>query len=173
MLPEAFGLNSWVRNVADRLAAQGIPALAIPLFARSVPDLDLSYKAFDLAQGRRYKDAATAAQFLSGLSVAITWLEQRCPQAAIDVVGFCFGGHAALLAATLPKVRRSFDFYGAGVSTMRPGGGPPSLKLLRQVSGALTCSCGTTDPLISSDHRSAIQERLLAVDPGCERLRYV
>jgi len=173
VLPEVFELNSWVRSVADRLAAQGIPALAIPLFARLAPDLDLSYKASDLAQGRRHKDAATTAQILSDVSVAITWLEQRCPQATIDVVGFCFGGHAALLAATLPKVRRSFDFYGAGVSTMRSGGGPPSLELLPQVSGVLTCICGAADPLIPSDHRSAIQERLSAVDPGGERLRYV
>ena len=172
VLPEVFGLNAWVRTVADRLAAQGLPALALPLFARSAPDLDLSYKASDLAQRRRHKDATTS-QILSDLSVSITWLEQRCPQAAIDVVGFCFGGHAALLAATLPGVRRSFDFYGAGVSTMRPGGGPPSLDLLPQVSGALTCICGTADPLIPADHRSAIREGLHAVDPDGERLRYI
>ena len=49
VLPEVFGLNAWVRSVADRLAAQGLPALAIPLFARSAPDLDFSYKASDLA----------------------------------------------------------------------------------------------------------------------------
>jgi len=173
VLPEVFGLNAWVRSVADRLAAQGLPALALPLFARSAPDLDLSYKASDLAQGRRHKDATTTSQILSDLSVAITWLEQRCPQAAIDVVGFCFGGHAALLAATLPGVRRSFDFYGAGVSTMRPGGGPPSLDLLPQVSGALNCICGTADPLIPADHRSAIRGGLHAVDPDGERLRYI
>ena len=127
MLPEVFGLNAWVRSVADRLAAHGTAALAVPLFARSAPDLDLGYKESDLAQGRRHKNATTTLQILSDLSVAITWLKHRCPKAAIDVVGFCFGGHAALLAATLPEVRRSFDFYGAGVSTMRPGGGSPSL----------------------------------------------
>ena len=69
----------------------------------------------------------------------MAWLQQRCPAAAIDVVGFCFGGHAALLAATLPQVRAAFDFYGAGVSTMRPGGGAPSLDLLPHVGGQLTC----------------------------------
>ena len=31
VLPEMFGLNAWVRSVVDRLAAQGLPALAIPL----------------------------------------------------------------------------------------------------------------------------------------------
>ena len=173
VLPEVFGLNAWVRSVADRLAAQGLPALAIPLFARTAPGLDLSYKASDLAQGRRHKDATTTSQILSDLSAAIAWLEQRCPQAAIDVVGFCFGGHAALLAATLPDVRRSFDFYGAGVTTMRPGGGPPSLDLLPQVSGALSCIFGTADPLIPVDHRTAIWEGLHALDSDGERLRYI
>ena len=86
MLSKVFGLNSWVRSVADRLAAQGVPVLAKPLFARSAPDLDLSYKASDLAQGRHHKDAASNSPILSDLSVAITWLEQRCPRAAIRVV---------------------------------------------------------------------------------------
>ena len=36
VLPEVFGVNAWVR-VADRLAAHGHPALALPLFARTPP----------------------------------------------------------------------------------------------------------------------------------------
>ena len=39
VLPEVFGVNAWVRSVADRLAAQGYPALAVPLFSRTAPDL--------------------------------------------------------------------------------------------------------------------------------------
>ena len=40
-------------------------------------------------------------------------------------VGFCFGGHLALLAATLPAIGATCAFYGARVSSFRPGGGPP------------------------------------------------
>ena len=173
VLPEVFGVNAWVRSVADRLAAQGIPALAVPLFARTAPELELGYETSDLAQGRAHKDASTAQQILSDVSAAVTWLQQRCPRAAIDLAGFCFGGHAALLAATLPPIRRSFDFYGAGVSHMRPGGGAPSLALLPQVSGQLTCLCGTADPLIPQQDRGAIGSALAAADPSGERLRYV
>ena len=173
VLPEVFGVNGWVRSVADRLAAQGIPALALPLFARTAPNLELGYETSDLAQGRRHKEATTTQQILSDLSVAIAWLNQRCPQAAVDVVGFCFGGHAALLAATLPQVRASLDFYGAGVSRMRPGGGAPSLELLPQVQGRLTCLCGTADPLIPEEDRAAIEAGLRASDPSGERLRYL
>mgnify|MGYP002042730300 FL=1 len=173
VLPEVFGVNAWVRGVADRLAAAGVPALAVPLFARTAPELDLSYETSDLAQGRRHKDATTTDQILSDLSAAITWLARICPGAEVSVVGFCFGGHAALLAATLPAVKHSFDFYGAGVSRMRPGGGPPSLALLPSIQGQLTCLCGTADPLIPAEDRAAIQAALQESDPEGDRLRYV
>ena len=173
VLPEVFGLNSWVRGVAERLATHGMAALAMPLFARTAPALDLAYTDADLMEGRRHKEATTAEQILADLSVAIAWLQQRCPEAHIDVVGFCFGGHAALLAATLPEVRASFDFYGAGVSHGRPGGGPPSLELLPQVRGQLTCICGAADPLIPAEDRKVIQDSLGQVDPSGQRLRYL
>ena len=43
MLLEVFGVNAWVRSVAGRLAAQGYLALAVPLFSRTAPDLELAY----------------------------------------------------------------------------------------------------------------------------------
>ena len=138
VLPEVFGLNAWVRSVADRLAAQGCPALAVPLFARTAPDLELAYDASDLAEGRRHKDATTSEQILADVAAAVSWFRARYPQAAIHVVGFCFGGHVAFLAATLPGVEHAFDFYGAGVSRMRPGGGEPSLALLPEIKARLT-----------------------------------
>ena len=55
MLPEVFGLNAWVRSVADRLAPQGYPALAVRLFACTAPDLELAYDASDLAEGRHHQ----------------------------------------------------------------------------------------------------------------------
>ena len=173
VLPEVFGVNAWVRSVADRLAAQGYPALAVPLFARTAPDLELAYEASDLAQGRRHKDATTADQIRGDVSAALSWLGARYPQADIHVVGFCFGGHAAFLAATLPGVAHAFDFYGAGVSRMRPGGGEPSLALLPEIQTQLTCVFGTADPLIPIEDREAIGAALRKVDPAGERLGYV
>ena len=173
VLPEVFGVNAWVRSVADRLAAQGLPALAVPLFARTAPELELGYETSDLAQGRAHKDATTASQILSDVSAAVAWSQQLYPNAVIDLAGFCFGGHAALLASTLPQIRHSFDFYGAGVSRMRPGGGAATLELLPQVSGQLTCVCGSADPLIPKQDRNAISSALAAADPSGERLRYV
>ena len=173
VLPEVFGVNAWVRSVADRLAAQGHPALAVPLFSRTAPDLELAYDASDLAEGRRHKDATTSEQILADVAAAVSWFRARYPQAAIHVVGFCFGGHAAFLAATLPGVEHAFDFYGAGVSRMRPGGGEPSLALLPKVQARLTCVFGDADPLIPAEDRQAIQAALHRADPASDHLRSV
>ena len=173
VLPEVFGLNAWVRSVADRLAARGHPALAVPLFSRTAPDLELAYAAADLAEGRRHKDATTSEQILADVATAVSWFRARYPQAAIQVVGFCFGGHAAFLAATLPGVEHAFDFYGAGVSRMRPGGGEPSLALLPEIKARLTCVFGMADPLIPPEDREAIGVALSKVDPAGQRLRFV
>ena len=173
VLPEVFGVNAWVRGVANRISSQGIPALAMPLFARTAPAMALGYSDDDLLEGRRHKDLTTTDQILADLSASIAWLMERYPAAEISVVGFCFGGHAALLAATLPAVASSVDFYGAGVSRMRPGGGPPSLELLPQVRGRLTCICGSADPLIPESDRRQIAAALSAADVSGKRLRYV
>ena len=173
VLPEVFGVNAWVRSVADRLAAQGHAALAVPLFARTAPQLELAYEASDLVEGRRHKDATTTEQILGDVAAAISWLGARYPQAAIHVVGFCFGGHAAFLAAMLPGVEHAFDFYGAGVSRMRPGGGEPSLALLPEMQARLTCVFGMADPLIPSEDREAIEAALNKFDPAGECFSFV
>ena len=109
------------------------------MFARTAPDLELAYETSDLVQGRRHKDATTADKILGDVATAINWLGVRHLQTTVHVVGFCFGGHAAFLAAMFLGVEQAFDFYGAGVSPMRPGGGVPSLNLLPEVRARLMC----------------------------------
>ena len=66
----------------------------------------------------------------------------------------------------------SLDFYGAGVSRGRPGGGAPSLDLLPSVGGELHCLCGSIDSLIPISDQQAIQAALRTEDPNGLRLRY-
>jgi carboxymethylenebutenolidase len=166
VLPEVFGLNGWVRSIADRLAAEGYAALAMPIFERTAPGLDVGYDAAGLAAGREHRDAVTAATFLADAQRAITWLQSQQwgqqPGPQIGCVGFCFGGHLALLAATLPAVRATCAFYGARVSSFRPGGGAPTLAVLPQIPGHLLCVCGDQDPLIPQQEQQAIAAALSA-----------
>jgi carboxymethylenebutenolidase len=168
VLPEVFGLNGWIRGVTERLAAAGYAALAVPLFARTAPDLELDYGPDELALGRSHKERTRTDQLLADVGLAAAWLQQQLPPATaaggLGCVGFCFGGHVALLAASLPAVAATVDFYGAGVAAGRPGGGPPSLELVPTIGGSLLCICGREDPLIPADDVAAIETALVAAN---------
>jgi len=155
VLSEVFGVNGWVRSVSERLAAHGYAALALPIFSRTAPDLDVGYSAAGLAEGRRHRDQLTAAQFLDDARAPIAWLQAQpgLEQRPVGCAGFCFGGHLALLAATC-------DFCGAWVSTDRPGGGLPTLAELPQIGGTLQCFCGDHDPLMPPEELVAIRTAL-------------
>lgn len=174
VLPEVFGINAWVRSVADRLAAAGYAALAVPLFARTAPQLELGYDEASLQQGRSHKERTEAEVLLHDLEQAAEWLAARLPDpaASLGCVGFCFGGHVAMLAATLPRIAATCDFYGAGVASGRPGGGPPTLEELPRIAGRLLCFCGEADPLLPAADVEEIERRFAAA-PDPSRLRLI
>ena len=64
--PEIFGLNGWV------------PALAMPLFARTAPELELGYDPEATREGRRHKEATSTEGILADVQASIDWL--RRPQ---------------------------------------------------------------------------------------------
>jgi len=166
VLPEIFGINPWVRSVAGRLALAGYAALVVPLFSRTAPGLALGYDADAVRVGRAHKERTTAPQLLADLSRAATWLVEVQPglAAGLGCVGFCFGGHVAMLAASLAPVRASCDFYGAGVATGRPGGGAPSLDGVAASPARLLCLRGSEDPLIPAAEVAAIGTALTAAN---------
>ena len=160
VLPEIFGLNPWVCGVANRLAGLGYGALAVPLFARTAPDLCLGYGPQEFQEGRFHKDRTTTPTLLLDVARAQRWLRARLPDGgsgAIGCLGFCFGGHVALLASGLEGMAASCVCYGAGVAQGRPGGGPPSLEVLGEAEGRMLLIYGLQDPLVPPDHLEAIK----------------
>ena len=107
VLNEALGLVVHVRDVCERLARAGFVALAP-----------------DLCRGRSAESAQQAGELMAGLEAepvirdlagATQALinEHAVDGARIGAVGFCMGGHLALLAATAsPLVAAVVDFYG-------------------------------------------------------------
>jgi carboxymethylenebutenolidase len=170
VLPEVFGVNPWVRSVAERLAAEGYAALAISTFSRTAPQLEIGYDAAGLALGREHRDQVTVPQLLADAAAACAWLQQaHGPAISLGCVGFCFGGHLAMLAATLPAIAATCDFYGARVSSARPGepeGCSPTLALVPQIPGRLWCFCGDADPLMPPEELAAIEAALTAANGG-------
>ena len=92
VLPEVFRANAWVRSAADRLAAQVHPALAVPLFARTPPGLELAYDTSDSAVGRRYKCATNSWQILIDVAASASWFRARYPRLPSTWWAFASGG---------------------------------------------------------------------------------
>ena len=173
VLPEIFGINNWIRSFSQKLAEQNVPTLALPLYGRTAPKLELAYGEEELKLGRHHKNLTTLKNIIEDLSAAINWVKEKYPRKKISSIGFCFGGHAAILASSLRGIESSFCFYGAGVTAPRNDTNFPPLDLLEEVSGKLYFICGSTDDLIPLKDRLEIQKRFKKLDPLEDRLSYV
>ncbi|MBK4730146.1 dienelactone hydrolase family protein [Oxynema sp. CENA135] len=159
---EVFGVNAHIREVTERIAKQGYIAIAPAIYQRTAPDFEVGYSDADLALGRKYKEQTTADELLSDTRAAIAYLK-TLPSArteAFGCIGFCFGGHVAYLAATLPEIQATASCYGAGIVTTCPGGGEPTVTRTPQISGAIDLFFGTEDPLIPNEQVDRLETEL-------------
>ncbi len=162
VLQEIFGINAHIRSVAERLAQAGYLAVAPALFQRTAPALDIGYTPEEIAIGRAHKDKTTGAQILADVKATLAFLGSRTDVRGekFGCVGFCFGGHVAFLAATLPEMDASASFYGAGIATLTPGGGAPTIFRAPAIHGEIELFFGTKDKSIPQDHVDKIEAAL-------------
>lgn len=110
VIQEIFGVNSHIRDVADRVAAAGYTAIAPALFDAVEPGVELGYDQAGMTRGielmgkvgfeRPIQDVAAAAKRIADAG-------------KVGTVGFCWGGTVAYAAAIqlgLPSV----SYYGGG-----------------------------------------------------------
>ena len=110
---EIFGVNSHIRNVCDRLAAEGYVAVAPALFDRFVRDFESGYSPDEIAHARTYLTTINWDNMLLDVTAAIDEVKSSGP---VGVVGFCMGGSIAFLAATrLSGVSAAVSFYGGQI----------------------------------------------------------
>jgi len=173
VLPEVFGINNWIRSFSEKLAQQNVPVLALPLYGRTAPNLDLAYSEEDLKLGRHHKNLTTLENIIEDVSAAINWVKEKYPLKKISIIGFCFGGHAAFIASSLKGIESSFCFYGAGVVSLRKDTNSAPIDLLEKVSGKLNFICGSSDDLIPLRDRLEIKKRFKKLDPFGKRFSYV
>ncbi|MEB3337330.1 MAG: dienelactone hydrolase family protein [Leptolyngbyaceae bacterium] len=162
VLQEVFGVNAHIRDVTERIAREGYVAIAPALFQRTAPNFETGYTPENLQLGRHYKDQTQATELLSDIQAAISYA-QGLPQAnpkAVGCIGFCFGGHVAFLAATLPDIQATAAFYGAGIATFTPGGGAPTLSRTPEIQGTLYAFFGNADPSIPPEQIDQIEAEL-------------
>lgn len=114
VIQEIFGVNNHIRHVADGFAQQGYVAVAPALFDRVKPGVELGYDQKSIEQGREIRAKVPLEGSLADLQAAIDYAKQF---GKVAVVGYCWGGGLAFLAATrLSGVAAAVGYYGGMVA---------------------------------------------------------
>jgi len=112
---EIFGINEHIRGVADRFAEEGYSVIAPALFDRVERDVELDYDEAGVTRGRALKDQVPAEDALLDIKAAAAQLS-----GGIAIVGYCWGGTLAWLAATrLSGIACAVCYYGGGIHEFR------------------------------------------------------
>jgi carboxymethylenebutenolidase len=161
---EIFGVNAHIRDVTERIAQEGYVAIAPAIFQRQAPGFETGYTPEDVTLGRTYKVQTKAAELIGDTQATLNYLRllSNVNFNAIGTIGFCFGGHVAYLAATLPEVKATASFYGAGIATLTPGGGSPTIALTDKIQGTVYAFFGDRDTSIPAAEVKQMADALTA-----------
>ncbi|BAY90916.1 MULTISPECIES: dienelactone hydrolase family protein [unclassified Tolypothrix] len=162
VLQEIFGVNVHIRDVTERIAKLGYVAIAPALFQRQAPGFETGYTPEDIEIGRGYAMQTTASELLSDIQATIDYLKTlpNVKKDSFGCTGFCFGGHVAYLAATLPDIKATASFYGAGITTRTPGGGQPTFTRTSEIKGTIYTLFGMEDASIPAEQVDEIEATL-------------
>ncbi|NET09023.1 MAG: dienelactone hydrolase family protein [Symploca sp. SIO2B6] len=174
VLQEIFGVNAHIRDVTERIAKLGYVAIAPALYQRLAPGFETGYTPESVAIGKQYKQQTKAEELLGDIQTAIDYVKglPMVSTKAIGCIGFCFGGHVAYLAATLPDVKVTASFYGAGITTWCPGDGDPTVTRSATIPGTLYGFFGLSDQSIPPDQVDRIEQELQRHQISHKILRY-
>jgi carboxymethylenebutenolidase len=116
LIQEIFGVNSHIRSVADDYAGQGLHVIAPALFDRVQPNLELGYTPADSAQGMKAARQIGMDAALLDIAASISHARNEWPALKVGVLGYCYGGSLAWLAATRLDPAAAVCYYGGQIA---------------------------------------------------------
>ncbi len=159
VIHEIWGLVDHIKDVADRLAAEGYLVVAPDILSDSGVTPSVGQELHDLAMSpdeatrtsaqplmreklSASRDPEYGAWAVVALRTVVDYLEaQPGVDGRIAVTGFCFGGsYTFALAAAEPRIRAAAPFYGA----------PPAIADLAGIACPVHAFYGATDERIMS-----------------------
>lgn len=159
VLQEAFGVNSHIRDVAQRFAREGYVTVAPELYHRTALGFQCSYSDFNSAMP--HMKALTEEGLTADLRASFGWLTSNdfVRADAIASVGFCMGGRVSFLAdATLP-LKAAVSFYAGGIAPSATS--PGLLQHAANLQAPILMFWGGKDQHIPSDQRRNVADALL------------
>jgi len=157
VLMEAFGVNSHIKDVTERVAREGYVAIAPDLYHRESERL-VSYK--DMGKAVEIMKRLQDPKVMDDVGAAIAHLKSQSylKQGAIGVTGFCMGGRFTYLTAAHHNkdIKAAVAFYGGGI----PAGKPSPLDRTGEITCPITLFFGGKDPLIPQEDVDKINQTL-------------
>jgi carboxymethylenebutenolidase len=114
IIQEIFGVNAHIRSVADNYAKDGFLAVAPALFDRITPGIELGYEGADMQMAMSLVPRIDGGKAVADVAAAIDYAHKATGK-KVGVVGYCFGGSIAWLAATRLHPAAAVGYYGGQI----------------------------------------------------------
>ena len=116
LLQEIFGINHYIREVADQYAEEGYVVVAPDLFWRMQPGIELGYSEEDFGKAFGYYQEFDAEKAIADMTTTVSAMKHLDKlKGGIGALGFCLGGKLAYLAAAHSGIDVAVGYYPVGV----------------------------------------------------------
>jgi carboxymethylenebutenolidase len=114
VIQEIFGVNHHIRAVTDRFAAQGYLSIAPALFDRAKRGVDIGYDEASIKEGVEIRGKIKLEDTLLDVGAAIEAVKGA---GKVGIVGYCWGGSLAFIAAArLDGLAAAVGYYGGMIA---------------------------------------------------------
>lgn len=117
LFQEIFGVNEYIRGVAEQYALDGFVVLAPDLFWEQEPRVELGYDGADRDRAMALTKRLDAAALVRDAKDTVAAL-RRLPETAghkVGAIGYCLGGQLAYMSAAVAGVDAAVAYYGGGI----------------------------------------------------------
>ena len=150
---EAFGVNPYIRDIADRFAKEGFTAVAPELFHRTGPGFEGSYTDFEGT--RSHVSSLNNENLEADIQATYDWLNHDASTVPGKIVsiGFCMGGRVSFFADSILPLKGAVSFYGGGIAQ-------GLLDRAKNLHGPILMFWGGVDNHILPEHTRAVEDAL-------------
>jgi carboxymethylenebutenolidase len=110
VVQEIFGVNAHIRSLADGYAKDGFLAVAPALFDRYERGVELGYEGEDMKKAVSFVPKLNVDNAVRDTAAALDYVRSQTGKKC-GVIGYCFGGTIAWLAATRLKADAAVGYY--------------------------------------------------------------
>jgi carboxymethylenebutenolidase len=114
VVQEIFGVNSHIRSVADGYARDGFLAVAPAIFDRVERGVELGYDGADLQRAMSFIPKLDPEKALVDIAAAMSFAASETGK-KVGVIGYCFGGTLAWVAAARLHPAVAVGYYGGRI----------------------------------------------------------